>query len=279
MYSIETLLDPTINFGKVTVSGGYDNIQTTINLNAGDGLRFPSTILGSFNVTWWNATDHPDPSDDPNREIVRVISGTGDTIIVMRHQEGTVATPKNLAGKTYKMILAITAKIIPDIQADAQSKVETHRTTGIHIQGQPPQLHGGESHMGNVTIVTANYVTTLNDDTIICNASATSFTVSLPNSSARLGKIYNIKKIDSSSNGIIIVPSGTETIEGHATILIQNQWDYYILQSTGTDWIILSSPTVISIGQLNEFVTNYNSPPQSGLTDTLSRSESVLIAN
>ena len=23
-------------------------------------------------MTWWNSTDYPDPSDDPNSEIVRV---------------------------------------------------------------------------------------------------------------------------------------------------------------------------------------------------------------
>jgi hypothetical protein len=44
------------------------------------------------------------------------------------------------------MILAITAKILPDIQTDAQSRINTHRTTEVHTQNQPAIIHGNEKH-------------------------------------------------------------------------------------------------------------------------------------
>jgi hypothetical protein len=50
-------------------------------------------------------------------EIVRVTNITGDTITVSRAQEGTAATAKNLASKTYNIVLDITAKTIADIAA------------------------------------------------------------------------------------------------------------------------------------------------------------------
>lgn len=143
--SIRTMLDAVTNFGKVTVSTGYTSLDMVIVLISGDGTKLPNpSIDGQFNLTWWNSTDYTDPADDPNKEIVRVTARIGDTLTLTRAQEGTSASIKNLSGKTYKMILAVTAKMIPDIQSDAQTRadttVENHRLTGIHALPQPVQI-------------------------------------------------------------------------------------------------------------------------------------------
>lgn len=110
IYNKDMALDATINFGKVTVSTGYDDLATSIVLNSGDGARLPDpATAGAFNLVWWNWTDYPDPSDDPNREIVRCTARSTDTLTVTRGQEGIAASTKNTGGKTYKMILALTA--------------------------------------------------------------------------------------------------------------------------------------------------------------------------
>lgn len=106
-------LDPVTNFGVVTVSGYYDELATTITLNGGEGALLPSS--GAFNLVWWNNTDCIEPSTDNNKEIVRVTNRTGDVLTVLRAQEGTYATIKNIAGKKYKMVLSITQKTIEDI--------------------------------------------------------------------------------------------------------------------------------------------------------------------
>ena len=113
-------IDPVKNFAKVTVAQGYDALATSVNLNSGDGLKLPNpaTDGGAFNLVWWNFTDYPDPSDDHNKEIVRVIGKTSDTITIVRGQEGTLASVKNLTSRTYKMILAMTAKTIADIKTN-----------------------------------------------------------------------------------------------------------------------------------------------------------------
>lgn len=109
-------LDPVTNFGKVTVSTGYNAVATSIALSSGHGSRLPQPSSdGAFNLVWWNATDYADPSDDPNREIVRVTARSTDTLTVTRAQESTSASTKNTSGKTYKMVLAITKKMITDI--------------------------------------------------------------------------------------------------------------------------------------------------------------------
>jgi hypothetical protein len=109
-------LDSVANLIKLTVSQGYDESATSIVLSAG-GSSLPTA---PFNMVYWNVTDFADPSDDPNVEIVRVTAVSGNTLTVERGQEGTVASTKNTAGKTYRMILGITAKMITDIGASLQ---------------------------------------------------------------------------------------------------------------------------------------------------------------
>ena len=112
------MLDSVANLVKVTVSTGYGASDTTIVLVSGQGALLPAA---SFNMTWWNSTDYPDPSDDPNAEIVRVTVISGNTLTITRAAEGPrSASTKNIANKTYQMMLGITAKMITDIGANLQ---------------------------------------------------------------------------------------------------------------------------------------------------------------
>jgi hypothetical protein len=117
-------LDQTLNFAKVIVSTGYGSADTSIALVAGQGVKLPTASAGNYNLVWWNATDFPDPSDDPAVEIVRVTVGggtDGDTLTVTRAQEGTVASAKENLNKIYKMQLALTAKMISDLAAQTSN--------------------------------------------------------------------------------------------------------------------------------------------------------------
>lgn len=151
----DPIVDPYVNFGKATVSTGYDDLATIISLNTGNGSIFPDpSFSGAFNLVWWNSTDYGDPSDDPNKEIVRCYSRSGDILTVYRAQEGTIAYVKNLPGKTYKMVLSITAKAFTDLQNDAQSRVNTHSSLLSGTHGVIGNLVGTSDiqHLTNKTI-------------------------------------------------------------------------------------------------------------------------------
>lgn len=115
-------LDPAANFCKVSVSTGYDASATTLVLVDTDphlsSLPDPATA-GAYNLTWWDATNYPDPCDDPNVEIVRCTAFSSPNITVTRAQESTTATTKNTAGATYKVMLAPTKKFRTDLEAAA----------------------------------------------------------------------------------------------------------------------------------------------------------------
>jgi len=136
------MTDLVTNFGKATVSLGYLSTDLTIVLTAGHGAKFPSAATANsathFNVVYYNSTDYPDPADDPNVEIVRITNRSTDTLTVVRAQEGTTATDKNIAGKTYKMILAPTRKTILDLQIKEPSE---YVTTVLH--GNTPHRDAG----------------------------------------------------------------------------------------------------------------------------------------
>jgi len=106
-------MDSVKNFAKVTlVAGGYAAGELSIDTLAGQGTRLPAA---PFNATWWNASDYPDPSDDPYREIVRVTVIAVDTLTITRGQESTSNTNHNIAGKTYQLMAGVTAKTIADL--------------------------------------------------------------------------------------------------------------------------------------------------------------------
>lgn len=149
-------LDPVLNFAKVTVDDvGYDADDVTIELSAGHGARLPNPSTdGAFNLVWWNDTDYADPTDDPNVEIVRCTARTVDTLTITRARENTSASTKNTASKTYKMILAMTKKMIDDIQALAP-KIKTDKITAGITQS------GNDVSIALTTALSESYTTIL----------------------------------------------------------------------------------------------------------------------
>lgn len=166
-------LDPVVNFGKVIVADPYDQNAVSVQLNAGQAALLPNpSTQGAFNVVWYNDTDFPDPADDPNREICRVTGESTDLLTLLRAQEGTIATTKNIGGKTYKMILAVTAKTISDIQTALPNFASEEKVSGsgtswvlantpvagsvhLYIKGSRSTVQAGDYTISGKNITTA----------------------------------------------------------------------------------------------------------------------------
>lgn len=116
------VLDPVGDFIELTVSQGYDETATQIDIVAVDvhwaNLPDPTTD-GAYNLLWYDASNYwSNPQDDPNKEWVRVTNWVPASyrLIVTRAQQDTAATTKNTSGATYKMIMAIGKKFRDDIE-------------------------------------------------------------------------------------------------------------------------------------------------------------------
>lgn len=153
-----SLLDPITNFGKVIVSSCTgDCTAAATEVTVDDGTKFPDPATdGAFNLIWWNSTDYPDPSDDPNKEVIRCTAKSGNILTITRAQEGTSASTKNSSGKVYKMILSLTAKMISDISGAITTTISTHSSTTSSVHGfdasgnAPAQVHGISRHTGTI---------------------------------------------------------------------------------------------------------------------------------
>ena len=92
----------------------------------------------------------------------------------------------------------------------------------------------------SISTVSANYILTGADNTILANTSSIPLTITLPNPASFPGRIYTIKKIGTGGidNELTITPS-SGTIDGGANLIIYNDWTYVTVQTDGTAWYII----------------------------------------
>jgi len=91
-----------------------------------------------------------------------------------------------------------------------------------------------------VTNTSTTYAPTNLVDAILCDATTGAQTINLPTAVGLSGKIYDIKKKDSSVNSVTIDANGTETIDGSLTQSLILQYDAMRIISDGANWFILA---------------------------------------
>lgn len=116
-------------------------------------------------------------------------------------------------------------------------------STGIAINSDTvvSTLGVGGSFGTAITTVSAN--TTLNTThyTVLVNAATAGVTITLPAASGVTGRMYVIKKIDSSANTVTIDGNGTEKIDGANTVTLSAQWNSRTIQCDGSAWYIIAT--------------------------------------
>ena len=87
---------------------------------------------------------------------------------------------------------------------------------------------------------TSNYTATANDETILVNAAGL-VTITLPTAVGIAGKIYTIKKIDSTAYAVTVATTSSQTIDGVTTYTLSNQYGGVNVQSDGSNWYIIGN--------------------------------------
>lgn len=192
-------MDAAKNFAKGTLSTGYDDAATSIVLNTGDGARFPAA---PFNAVWWNATDFPDPADDPFVEIVRVTAISTDTLTITRAQESTAALTHELEGKVYKLIAPLTAKAINNEMLPV-----TRNGNDYHVAAPADLLIDS---VGSLLVTAVG-------TSLRMNAQAVGVVLALEASSASLGDV------DENNSGAAILINDSTGVVGHRGKIGTNQ--------------------------------------------------------
>ena len=139
--------------------------------------------------------------------------------------------------------------------ADAQISIAASQVTGSNITlgNTTLTLGGTTTSVGNLTLTnvtltgttqayvakTGAYTATPTDYTIAASAAGGSFSVTLPTSVGITGKVYTIKKTDSTANTVTVDTTLSQTIDGATTKVLSIQYDAITVQSDGANWIII----------------------------------------
>jgi len=87
-----------------------------------------------------------------------------------------------------------------------------------------------------VTAITMSTTLGATHCVVAVDASGGTVTVTLPGASNCEGRLYVIKKTDSSSYGVTI-DAGSSTIDGNSSVSLSSQWNSVTIVSDGTNWL------------------------------------------
>ena len=80
-----------------------------------------------------------------------------------------------------------------------------------------------------VRTIKASYSATTQDHTILCDASASRLTVTLPSARMNRGKVYVVKKIDASTNIATVATYGGESIDASSSVALNNPYQRILI--------------------------------------------------
>jgi hypothetical protein len=95
-----------------------------------------------------------------------------------------------------------------------------------------------------VAIVSSNYSMTDVDFGILANASSGALAVTLPPANTSLGMLAFIKKVDTSTNTVNVVPAGTDLIQGKSSeSLVSAYASLYLISDGSSNWYTVANET------------------------------------
>ncbi len=140
--------------------------------------------------------------------------------------------------------------IIPyDRDAILISKDEDHAALADYLRGVIKQLRHTYFEIATIVNIndtppvltkTANYTATKDDKVILVDATSGAVTITLPVAALSKSIIYDIKKIDSSTNVVTVDADGSETIDGATTQTLEFQHTNIRIACNGTAWFIIN---------------------------------------
>ncbi len=86
---------------------------------------------------------------------------------------------------------------------------------------------------------TVDYSMAIDDLTVVVDASSAAVTITLPAADIADERRYVIKKIDTTTNKVVVAGAGSDTIDDSSTMILTAKYDAITVQSDKTEWHIL----------------------------------------
>jgi len=214
--------------------------------NAGDNIInaffwvYPDVAATSPKTCSVEVMTTPDFTSD-NTKRFGLYQATTEAWIITTRRDGTLdGTPLRLSAGYFKNQVTLT----------------TNGRMGFRNSSPTSSFHLNGSFATAIKTISANYALTETDYTILVDASVGAITVTLPDATTCAGRIYVIKKKDSSANTVtttcagriyvikkkdssantVTISSSNQTIDGLSTQSLTTQYQTLRVQSDGTNW-------------------------------------------
>lgn len=237
------------------VVGGTGGGNASVNLTAGENLTagqavYVSTGTGTDSGRTAGRVYKLDATNDDRVEFCGFASNTATTGNTVRVQ--TIGGLSGLSGLTvgkpvYASVTAaggvqVTAPIAAN-QWIIPVGIATSTTTAvINGAGSSTAVKITSSVLEGLYTDVQSYssssIMTNANSVALVNASGGAVTITIPTAVTNKGKVFNIKKLDSSANGVVISPAAG-TIDGAATKTLAFQYDSLMLVSDGTNYYLI----------------------------------------
>lgn len=199
-----------------------------------NGTRFFRLDQTNFRIGWFT-------NDAPDTEFHLKKSTTSTTPWIEIDQQGSgdSGLQFSITGDAYAVGI--------DNSADDEFKISYSSTSGGAVLGTNDRFQIDSA--GEVTVVNSlalpiesvavNTTLDATHHTVTVDASLAARTITLPALAGVLGRVYVIKKEDSSANTVTIDGNGAETIDGAATKVISVQYNSFRIQAGASEWHII----------------------------------------
>lgn len=107
------------------------------------------------------------------------------------------------------------------------------------MQGSLDQASLGTLSTVKKTVTSGYGIDDETDQTIFADATTGDLDIDLPSAIGIPGQEFSIKKIDSTSHAVNIVPSGAQTIDGENPLVLMLQYESVRIKSDGANWWVM----------------------------------------
>lgn len=238
---------------SIAVSAVSGAVANTRNINTGTGLTGGGNLSADLNLSVIaNSTNQKVTTQNNgvavgSEPVINFIPGTGVTISTADDSANTrsnvtiaISTPVTVSNggtgvnslTANNVILGNGTNTVQVVAPGSSGNILTSNGT-TWISALPSAFNY------SFAAKTSAYTLTSTDYTVTGNASTGAFSLTLPTSVGATGKIYVIKKVDSSANAVTVATTSAQTIDGQSSYSLALQYNGITVQSDGANWVLI----------------------------------------